>query len=98
MQQVVQTIDQSSAPFSLTWFTLSESAGTGGKKMHLQRAIKRGNEKVAFKKSTVDSKGGSKNPNHGHFFTRNIVDLDTDRVVKIRPYLITKFNGRDVKP
>lgn len=71
-------------PFAITFVTLDEKKGTGGKKITLDRAILVGGP---------SSKSKGRNPNHFENYTRNICHAEGDRIIKIHALLVTRFNG-----
>lgn len=74
-------------PFSITFVTCDLKRVTGGEKITLQRAVLVGGPSKSDK---------IRDPKHGANFTRNIKAVDGDRIIKIRPLLVTRFNGMGV--
>lgn len=71
-------------PFSISFVTLDEKLGTGGKKITLDQAVLVGGP---------GGKNKKRNPNHFENYTRNIRHLEGDRIIKIHALLVTRFNG-----
>ncbi|WP_285055140.1 hypothetical protein [Pedobacter ginsengisoli] len=74
-------------PNEITFVTFSKTQGTGGKKITIKRAV------IA---SGPRSKSSLRNPNHYRNYTRLLRDVDSDQVLKFRPYLVTRFNKRPI--
>lgn len=74
-------------PFPITFVTCNTTNNTGGEKITLDRAVFYGGPS---KRST------GRNPNHAENFTRNIRHEDSDRIIKIHPLLVTRFNGKRI--
>lgn len=79
--------DRERIPFELTFVTCDMKKNTGGEKITLKEAVLMGGS---------SSKGESRNPNHYSNYTRNIKALKGDRIIKIHPLLVTRFNGKRV--
>lgn len=72
-------------PFGpITWVTNSQSRNTGGEKITLESAVLVGN---------TSSRDYKYNPNHHANYTRNIRSANGDRIMKIKPLLVTRFMG-----
>lgn len=80
-------------PFSIEFYTWNERGDRCGRRISFHQAeavsIVRGKPKKA---ST-----GLRNINHWKNMTRNIRQLGTDQITSIHIWLITKFNGKQVK-
>lgn len=76
--------DRELIPFSITFVTLNEKNGTGGDKITLKEAVFVGGPS---KRPKV------RNPNHFENYTRNIRAVNGDRIIKIHPLLVTRFNN-----
>ncbi|MDX3913775.1 MAG: hypothetical protein QHC79_09565 [Pseudosphingobacterium sp.] len=79
--------DRELIPFSITFVTCDLTKNKGGEKITLDEAVLVGGNK---------SKSEARNPNHYSNFTRNIRHLHSDRIIKIHPLLVTRFNGYKV--
>lgn len=79
--------DRELIPFSITFVTCDLRRDEGGDKITLQEAVLVGG---------ASSKSRSKNPQHFNNYTRNIRALNSDRLIKIHPLLVTEFNGMGV--
>ena len=71
-------------PFSITFVTCDLKKDEGGNKITLKKAVLVG---------ASSSKSTAKNPQHYANYTRNIKVLGGDRLIKMHPILVTKFNG-----
>lgn len=74
-------------PNEITFVTNDRKKGTGGKKITIKQAIPVGGPK---------SSSELRNPNHYRNYTRNIRSVDSDKIIKIHPLLITRFNGQPI--
>ena len=75
-------------PFGpITFVTCDKKRGKGGEKITLERAVLVGGG---------NSKSNKYNPDHYKNFTRNIRAVDSNRIIKLRIHLITRFNGYKV--
>ena len=74
-------------PFSITFVTCDRKKKTGGQKITLEKAISEGSGK---------SKSKLRNPDHYRNYTRNIRSVDGDKIIKIHPLLVTRFNGQTI--
>lgn len=74
-------------PFEIEFVTCNLKNNTGGEKIRLDRAVFYGGP---------SERSTRRNPNHADHFTRNIRHQDSDRIIKIHPLLVTRFNGKQV--
>lgn len=74
-------------PFSITFVTCDLKRFSGGEKVTLEKAVLVGGPSKSNK---------VRDPKHGVNFTRNIKSAEGDRIMKIRPLLVTRFNGKRV--
>lgn len=74
-------------PFEVTFVTCDRKKGTGGKKLTIKQAVIDGGSK---------SNSELRNPNHGKNYTRNLRSVDSDKIIKFHPLLVTRFNGQPV--
>lgn len=81
---VMRGEDRELIPFSITWVTCDEKMGVGGDKITLKEAVFVGGP---------SKRNSKRNPNHFENYTRNIRALEGDRIIKIHPLLVTRFNG-----
>lgn len=81
---VMRGEDRELIPFSITFVTCNEKNRTGGDKITLKEAVFVGGPSKKTK---------ARNPDHFGNFTRNIRALEGDRIIKIHPLLVTRFNG-----
>lgn len=75
-------------PFSIEFVTCNERFNEGGEIIKFDKAVQYG---------TANSKSEVKNPNNYKNFMRNIKPVDGDRITKIDPWLVRKFNGMEVQ-
>lgn len=75
-------------PFSIEFVTCSERFNEGGEIIYFDKAAQYGG---------INSNSALKNPNHYENFTRNIKPINGDRITKIDPWLVRKFNGMEVQ-
>ena len=75
-------------PFSIEFVTCNERFNEGGKIISFDKAAQCGG---------VNSKSEIKNPNNYENFMRNIKPVAGDRITKIDPWLVRKFNGMEVQ-
>lgn len=74
-------------PNEITFVTCDRKKGTGGKKITIKKAVPIGGPQSASE---------LRNPNHYRNYTRNIRSVDSDKIIKIHPLLITRFNGQPI--
>lgn len=79
--------DHDPIPFSITFVTCDLNKDEGGDKITIKKAILVG---------SGSSKSEVKNPNHFANYTRNIRSVNSDRILKIHPPLVTRFNGQKI--
>lgn len=90
-------------PFSITFSTGDESAGTGGEIITYERAVwhvKGGRLKpYADREATppTDRVTKGKNPHHGQHWTRNIRGIESNQIRKLHIHLILLINGMSVR-
>lgn len=80
--------DRQLIPFSITFVTCNLKMDEGGEKITIKEAILVG---------SGSSKSEIKNPNHFTNYTRNIRSINSDRIIKIHPLLVTRFNGQKIR-
>lgn len=83
----MRTSDGEPIPFSITFVTCDQKKNTGGEKITLAEAVLVGGGK---------SNSDSRNPNHFENYTRNIKSAKGDRILKIHPLLVTRFNQMQI--
>lgn len=81
---VMRGQDRELIPFSITFVTCDEKKDIGGDKISLDEAVFVGGP---------SKKPKARNPNNFQNYTRNIRALNGDRIMKIHPLLVTRFNG-----
>jgi hypothetical protein len=74
-------------PFEITFVTCNRKDDTGGKKITIKEAVMEGGS---------NSNSERRNPNHGRNYTRNLRSIDSDKIIKFHPLLVTRINGRPV--
>ena len=79
--------DREPIPFSITFVTCNVKTDEGGEKITIKEAVLVG---------SGNSKSETKNPNHFTNYTRNIRSINSDRIIKIHPLLVTLFNGQKI--
>ncbi len=87
-------------PFSIKFITCNRQKQTGGRIVHLPKAIKHvsGSGKVAKDPASGTAPSGKvvRNPNHARNSTRNLSVPGTNEIIKCHIRLITEFNGHKV--
>lgn len=84
----MRTNDGEHIPFSIEFVTCNEAKGEGGQIINFDAAVVVGG---------AHSNSESRNPNNYENFMRNIRHLNSDRVTKIDPWLVRKFNNMEVQ-
>ena len=79
--------DRDPIPFSITFVTCNLKMDEGGEKITIKKAVLVGSGK---------SKSKMKNPNHYSNYTRNIRSVNSDRILKMHPILVTRFNRQKI--
>lgn len=74
-------------PFSITFVTCNQKLNTGGEKITFDRAVYAGGASQNKKR---------RSPNKADHFTREIRHQDGDRLMRIHPLLVTRYNGKSL--
>jgi hypothetical protein len=74
-------------PFSIEMVTCNEKTGEGGEIISFEKAIQCGGAK---------SNSKLRNPNNFENYMRNIISVGGDRITKIDPWCVRKFNEMEV--
>jgi hypothetical protein len=80
--------DGQPVPFSFEFVTCNEKTNEGGEIIFFDKAVQIGS---AVSKSEI------KNPNNFKNLMRNIQHVNSDRIIKIDPWLVRKFNDMEVQ-
>lgn len=100
LAEVMERMDKGEV-FSLRFVTCNRIKKSGGKLMEVRKGQKVGKYGVRMVEKYTTGKSGrrvlKKNPDHYSNFTRNIVDLSSNKTIKIHCRLITRFNGIRVR-